>query len=60
MGLNLSNEQITNELDVNPSDVQQMTTHLREGIVKKTRVAKSTLHRNTWWSLSSFIESLQR
>ncbi len=60
MGLNLSNEQITNELDVNPSDVQQMTTHLREGIVKKTRVAKSTLHRITWWSLSSFIESLQR
>src|SRR5712671_1137906 len=35
MGLNLSNEQIANELDVERSDVQQMTTQLREGIVKK-------------------------
>jgi transposase-like protein len=35
MGLNLSNEQIAKELDVNLSDVQQMTTQLREGIVKK-------------------------
>ena len=35
MGLNLSNEQIARELDVERSDVQQMTTQLREGIVKK-------------------------
>jgi len=35
MGLNLSNKQIAKELDVNLSDVQQMTTQLREGIVKK-------------------------
>ena len=36
MGLNLSNEQIARELDVERSDVQQMTTQLREGIVKKS------------------------
>jgi hypothetical protein len=36
MGLNLSNEQIAHELDVNDSDAQQMTTQLREGIVKKS------------------------
>ena len=33
---NLSNEQIAKELDVNLSDVHQMTTALREGIVKKS------------------------
>ena len=37
MGLNLSNEQIAKELDVDLSDGQQMTTQLREGIVKKSR-----------------------
>lgn len=31
------NEQIAKELDLNHSDVQQMTTQLREGIVKKTQ-----------------------
>jgi transposase-like protein len=36
MGLNVSNEQIAQELEVNISDVQQMTTQLREGIVKKS------------------------
>jgi len=36
IGLNLSNEQIAQELDVNLSDVQQMTTQLRAGIVKKS------------------------
>jgi len=41
MGLNISNEQIAQELALNGSDVQQMTAQLREGIVKKTRVAKS-------------------
>ena len=38
MGLNLSNEQIANELDVERSDGQQMTTQLREGIVKKSQL----------------------
>jgi hypothetical protein len=31
MGLNISNEQIAQELAVNDSDVQQMTTQLRGG-----------------------------
>ncbi len=35
MGLNLSNDQIAHELDVNRSDVHQMTTQLRQGSVKK-------------------------
>ena len=35
MGLNLSNEQIAKELTLNRSDVHQMVTGLREGIVKK-------------------------
>jgi predicted transposase YdaD len=36
MGLNLSNEQIARELDLDRSDVQQMTSQLREGVVKKS------------------------
>ena len=36
MGLNVSNDQIAHELDVNRRDVHQMTTALREGIVKKS------------------------
>jgi transposase-like protein len=36
MGLNISNAQIAQELAVNDSDVQQMTTQLRAGIVKKS------------------------
>jgi hypothetical protein len=36
MGLNLSNEQIGQELALNGSDVQQMTAQLRNGIVKKS------------------------
>ena len=35
MGLNVSNEQIAHELSLNESDVYQMTTALRDGIVKK-------------------------
>ena len=35
MGLNLSNEQITQELDLNPDDSQRMTSQLREGIVQR-------------------------
>ena len=37
MGLNISNEQIAQELDISRSDVQEMTTQLREGVVKKNR-----------------------
>src|SRR3989475_10110258 len=36
MGLNLSNDQIAQELALNSSDVHQMTTESREGIVKKS------------------------
>lgn len=35
MGLNLSNQQISNELDLNESDVQVMTTKLRNGVVER-------------------------
>ena len=35
MGLNLSNQQISQELDLNTSDVHQMTTQLREGVEEK-------------------------
>ena len=35
MGLNLSNHQIAQELDLNKDDVQQMTGQLRQGIVRK-------------------------
>jgi transposase-like protein len=37
MGLNLSNDQIAHELGVNRSDMYQMTTQLRQGIVKKSQ-----------------------
>jgi transposase-like protein len=35
MGLNLSNQQIAEELDLNRSDVQEMTTQLRSGVVER-------------------------
>jgi transposase-like protein len=35
MGLNLSNGQIAQELDLDPDDTQRMTTQLREGIVQR-------------------------
>ena len=35
MGLNLSNHHIAQELDLNKDDVQQMTSQLRQGIVRK-------------------------
>jgi transposase-like protein len=35
MGLNLSNDQMAHELDLDRSDAYQMTTQLRQGIVKK-------------------------
>jgi transposase-like protein len=36
MGLNLSNDQIADELALNSSDTHHMTTELRNGIIKKT------------------------
>jgi len=39
MGLNLSNQQIGRELDLNKDDVQEMTTQLREGIVRQQEPA---------------------
>jgi transposase-like protein len=36
MGLNLSNRQIAQELDLNQSDVQRMTEQLRTGLVART------------------------
>jgi transposase-like protein len=38
MGLNLSNEQIAQELDVDPDDAQRMATQLREGVVRRKPV----------------------
>jgi transposase-like protein len=35
IGLNLSNRQIAKELNLAESQVYQMATHLREGVVKK-------------------------
>lgn len=35
MGLNLSNHQISDELELNKDDTQQMTTQLRSGVVEK-------------------------
>ena len=35
MGLNLSNEQIAQELDLNSDDAQKMASQLREGIVER-------------------------
>ena len=40
MGLNLSNQQISNELDLARSDVQEMTTQLRESIFARRQVEK--------------------
>jgi hypothetical protein len=35
MGLNLTNEQIAQELGIDPDDAQVMATQLREGIVER-------------------------
>jgi hypothetical protein len=35
MGLNLSNRQIAQELDLGESDVQAMAEHLRQGLVER-------------------------
>ena len=40
MGLNLSNSQIARELDLNTSDVQQMTHQLRQGVVVRKPAVK--------------------
>ena len=42
MGLNVSNAQIAQELDLNKDDIHQMTTQLRQGIVSKK--SSPTLH----------------
>jgi hypothetical protein len=39
MGLNLSNHHIAQELDLNSSDVHQMTCQLRQGIVAQKSTA---------------------
>jgi len=36
MGLNLSKNQISKELDLNRGDVHNMATQLREGVIKKS------------------------
>ena len=41
MGLNLSNQQIAQELSLNDDDVHDMASHLREGLVAK--VPEATL-----------------
>jgi len=41
MGLNLSNEQIGQELDLDPGDAQRMTSQLRAGIVAKKSQSSS-------------------
>ena len=40
MGLNLSNRQIAQELDLNTADVQQMTRQLRQGVVTRKPAVK--------------------
>ena len=40
MGLNLSNEPMAKELDLDHSDVHQMTTELRDGIVNKSLTSR--------------------
>jgi len=51
MGLNLSNQQIAQELGLNRADVQQMTTQLRSGVVDKKSPSslkvKSSVMRST-------------
>lgn len=43
MGLNLSNEQIAQVLDLFSGDVQAMISQLREGVVAKSKLMKCTL-----------------
>ncbi len=40
MGLNVSNQQIAHELDLNESDVQEMTSLLRRGVVARRPVVR--------------------
>ncbi len=44
MGLNLSNEQIAQELDLDKDDVHQMTTQLRSGVVDLKARASTGRH----------------
>jgi hypothetical protein len=57
MGLNLSNEQIAQELDLDPGGAQPMTTQSREGIVRwKPEIvlagSRSALGATTGWMVS--------
>ena len=55
MGLNLSNEQIGQELDLDPDEAQAMTTKLREGIVEtgqspsRSSAVKSNAMKSMLW-----------
>ena len=66
MGLNLSNAQMAKELDLNQSDVHQMTAQLRQGIVAKkpspTLTARSNVTRSTSWlaTKASLMRSQKR
>jgi len=40
MGLDLSNEQLAQELDLDPDDARRMTTLLREGVVQRKPAAR--------------------
>ena len=50
MGLNLSNRQISQELDMSEKTAQQMTSKLRAGIVKKSLI----YNLNTEWKQMKF------
>jgi transposase-like protein len=53
MGLNLSNRQIAGELGIGESEVQAMTSHLREGLVVKLPEVvldgEVEMMKSTWW-----------
>ena len=51
MGLNLSNHQVAQELDLNQADVQQMTTQLRTGIVENK---PTVIHEGQYRKFCSF------
>ena len=53
MGLNLSNRQIAQELDLSQPDVQAMTEQLRAGLVARTRQCGSTARWRSTRSTSS-------
>ena len=52
MGLNLSNDQIAQELDLNKDDVHQMTCQLRQGMVVRNHTRPCVTRLNAMRSLS--------